>query len=114
MRNANNPTRLARMSRVHVALGLLLAGAWVAAALTAAQDAPSTRPAAGAGRSPYPQYATAELKPGDLAPDFDLPRLESYRASMDSQAASKPEVEKVKLSAFRGKKPVCLIFASYT
>jgi hypothetical protein len=37
---------------------------------------------------------------GDMAPDFELKRLHSS--------------ETVKLSSFRGKKPVALIFGSYT
>ena len=41
-----------------------------------------------------------QLKLGDLAPDFTLP----------DQAGK----QKVTLSSFRGKKPVVLIFASYT
>ena len=37
---------------------------------------------------------------GSMAPEFDLPRLGS--------------AERVRLSSFRGKKPVALIFGSYT
>ncbi len=40
------------------------------------------------------------LQPGDVAPDFTLPTL-------DKSA-------QVELAAFRGKKPVVLIFGSYT
>ena len=40
------------------------------------------------------------LKPGDLAPDFRLPTL-------DRQSA-------VQLSAYRGARPVVLVFGSYT
>lgn len=40
------------------------------------------------------------LRPGDPAPDFDLPRL---------GAASR-----VRLSAFKDKTPVALVFGSYT
>jgi hypothetical protein len=40
------------------------------------------------------------LKVGDLAPDFSLPLIKG--------------AGEVKLSAFRGKRPVVLIFASYT
>lgn len=45
------------------------------------------------------RYADA-FKTGDLAPDFDLP---------DASGA-----KTVRLSSFRGKKPVVLIFGSYT
>ncbi len=41
-----------------------------------------------------------KLKPGDVAPDFTL-------ASLDSK-------QKVTLSDFRGKRPVALVFGSYT
>jgi hypothetical protein len=40
------------------------------------------------------------LKPGDTAPDFELPTL-------DRQAT-------VRLSSFRGSRPVALVFGSYT
>lgn len=40
------------------------------------------------------------LKPGDVAPDFEL-------QSMDRKSS-------IRLSAFRGQKPVVLIFGSYT
>ena len=42
---------------------------------------------------------------GELAPDFELPRLETLAGG--AQAT-------VKLSQFRGKSPVVLVFASYT
>ena len=64
---------------------------------------------------------------GQTAPDFDLVRLDVFlkaKASSEeapgSQATSEStETEKavpanVKLSQFRGKRPVVLIFASYT
>ena len=48
-----------------------------------------------------PQAAReGKLKAGDIAPDFDLRLLKSD--------------ERVKLSAWRGKKPVALVFGSYT
>ena len=39
-------------------------------------------------------------KPGDLAPDFELPELDGTST--------------IRLSEFRGKKPVALIFGSFT
>ena len=74
--------------------------------------APGKKPAA--ARSKFPRYAKPEPKQGATAPDFELPRLKSYLKSVESKAATKPEVEKVKLSSFQGKKPVCLLFSSYT
>jgi peroxiredoxin len=54
--------------------------------------------------APFPpmwsQARAGSLKPGDLAPDFDLPRQGSG--------------ERVRLSQFRGGKPVVLVFGSYT
>lgn len=41
-----------------------------------------------------------DLKPGDVAPDFEL----QYRGSPQT----------VKLSTFRGDRPVALVFGSYT
>jgi hypothetical protein len=43
---------------------------------------------------------TTALRPGDPAPDFTLPDLK--------------KTKEVKLSSFQGKKPVVLIFGSYT
>ncbi|GAB4149047.1 MAG: hypothetical protein Fur0037_17380 [Planctomycetota bacterium] len=67
------------------------------------RDLKSRRPArsrpredAGAAEKPKPLPAV-----GDPAPDFELPML----GMMD---------QKVKLSSFRGKRPVALIFGSYT
>jgi hypothetical protein len=54
------------------------------------------------------------VKPGEFAPDFELPRL-----TFEANAAGKPvgvisEKDTIRLSSFRGKKPVCLIMSSYT
>jgi hypothetical protein len=43
---------------------------------------------------------TGHLKVGALAPDFDLPTLDN--------------ASRVRLSSFRGEKPVVLVFGSYT
>jgi hypothetical protein len=53
-------------------------------------------------RSPaYRDLSSAKVRPGDPAPDFDLPRLD------------RPG-ETVRLSTFHGVSPVALIFGSYT
>jgi hypothetical protein len=54
------------------------------------------------------------VKVGEYAPDFNLPRL-----TITSEANGKPigilrEKDTVRLSSFRGKRPVCLIMSSYT
>ena len=54
------------------------------------------------------------VKPGEYPPDFDLPRL-----TFETDAAGKSvgvinQQDRIKLSAFRGKKPVCMIMSSYT
>ena len=54
------------------------------------------------------------VKVGQFAPDFELPKL-SFR----TDETGKPigvinEKDTIRLSSFRGKKPVCLIMSSYT
>ena len=49
----------------------------------------------------FSERATNGPKPGDEAPDFELPLLGD-------------STRKVRLSSFRGKKPVALIFRSFT
>ena len=56
------------------------------------------------GRGDYPKKGT--LKVGDPAPDFNLNRLHENGKGMDKK--------KVKLSSFKYKNPVVLIFGSYT
>ena len=53
------------------------------------------------------------LEPGQTAPDFELPRL-TIEKGKDGNAVGKISEKKVKLSSFRGKKPVFLVFSSYT
>jgi len=107
-------------------LALVLAVCWEAPSQAAkkgesvSEKSPSVKPSAPSGRKPatprskFPRYAKPEPKQGALAPDFELARLESYLKNIESKAKKKPAVEKVKLSSFRGKKPVCLLFSSYT
>lgn len=58
------------------------------------------------GKHERPQEGT--LKVGDAAPDFELKRLPAE----GEKKADPPE--QVKLSSFQGKRPVVLIFGSYT
>lgn len=50
---------------------------------------------------------------GEEAPDFELPVL-TLTTDADGKPIGKLSDEKIKLSSFRGKKPVCLIMSSYT
>ncbi len=55
-----------------------------------------------------------KIKIGEFPPDFELPKL-----TFDKDADGKPigrisENDTIKLSSFRGKRPVCLIMSSYT
>ncbi len=81
--------------------------------------------AEGADRRRRPQGK--ELKPGDMAPDFELVLLPEDAKEADAKdAALKKDApaakvrkapagpEKVKLSSFRGKSPIVLILSSYT
>ena len=54
------------------------------------------------------------LRAGTEAPDFELPRLEIGPVDANGRAVAKVSEETVRLSSFRGKRPVVLIFASYT
>jgi len=54
------------------------------------------------GRRGDPRIGRGGPDVGRPAPDFELPRLGAADA------------ERVRLSAFRGKRPVVLIFSSYT
>jgi hypothetical protein len=72
-----------------------------------------------------PRAREADLpRPGDKAPDFELPLLaradnsegkDTGPSKPPATAERKPASEPtVKLSSFAGKKPVALIFGSYT
>jgi hypothetical protein len=58
-------------------------------------------------------FAKDKVVVGRQAPDFELPRL-TLTTDADGNPIGKISDEKVKLSSFRGKKPVCLIMSSYT
>ena len=98
-----------------VVRGLLFVSAVLAAlAMTEAAERPA-QPAA--GRAQWAQL----LPLGSEAPDFELSRLivtktdDGHwhgRVGVKDEKVGKDET--VRLSSFRGKKPVCLIFSSYT
>lgn len=63
-----------------------------------------------------PQYRRPNAKtltPGQEAPDFQLPRL-IIETGKDGKSVAKATAETLRLSSFRGKRPVVLIFSSYT
>ena len=110
--------------------GCILAVASLCLVAIGATERPTRdRPAAPTARRQRPQRINAALKVGQMAPDSELYTLE-HALAMQSKAAGKPSAKvkgratsqpatqpaegKVRLSSFRGKRPVYLIFASYT
>ncbi len=85
------------MKRRYVLAAVLLSAAL--AGLSSAQ------PAKGAPRS------EPKLKVGDEAPEFDLVRFGCLKEDGSESTDAK---DRIKLSSFRGKKPVFVIFSSYT
>lgn len=54
-----------------------------------------------------------QLKVGQPAPDFELPPL-TFGENDEGDTVGRIGERKVKLSAFRGKAPVCIFSSSYT
>lgn len=54
------------------------------------------------------------VKLGQFAPDFELPILTFKTDDTGKPIGVISEKDTVRLSSFRGKKPVCLIMSSYT
>lgn len=54
------------------------------------------------------------IKEGEFPPDFELPRLTFRTEETGKTVGVINERNTVRLSSFRGKKPVCLIMSSYT
>jgi hypothetical protein len=54
------------------------------------------------------------IKMGEFPPDFELPKLTFSTDENGTHVGVISEKETVRLSSFRGKKPVCLIMSSYT
>ena len=78
-------------------------------------------------RKKRPKRVDTMLKIGQMAPDFELYTLPNAikmlrkaaakppaKAKTTSKPTTQPAEGKVRLSSFRGKRPVYLIFASYT
>ena len=54
------------------------------------------------------------IEPGQFPPDFELPKLTFSTDAAGKTVGLISEKDTIRLSAFRGKKPVCLIMSSYT
>ena len=55
-----------------------------------------------------------KVKVGEFAPDFELPKLTFKTDATGKTVGVINEKDTIRLSAFRGKKPVCMIMSSYT
>ena len=90
------------------ALGLLLA----ASQALYAGERRSRGGKGGPGRGPDDNSVQGTLQQGAVAPDFEIQTLAAGKATVDSD--QKAAADTVRLSSFRGDKPVLLIFGSYT
>ena len=54
------------------------------------------------------------IREGEFPPDFELPKLHFRTDEAGKTVGVINERDTVRLSSFRGKKPVCLIMSSYT
>lgn len=79
-------------------------------ALKAPAKEPEAKPEKTAKRS---RVEKPVLVAGQIAPDFELPRL-TIKTDKEGKTVGEISTETVKLSSFRGKQPVFLIFSSYT
>jgi hypothetical protein len=70
--------------------------------------------AAGEGLGQTREAGKVLVKVGEYAPDFNLPRLTITQDPNGKPIGIVRDEDTVRLSAFRGKRPVCLIMSSYT
>ncbi len=75
---------------------------------------PAARRSGQTRERPNPSAANPLVKPGEYPPDFDLPRLTFVTDATGKSIGLISEKDRIRLSAFRGKRPVCLIMSSYT
>jgi len=61
-----------------------------------------------------PRGYNPKIRLGEFPPDFELPRLVIETDETGKSKGVISETDTVKLSSFRGKKPVCMIMSSYT
>lgn len=55
-----------------------------------------------------------KVRLGEYPPDFDLPRLTFETDTTGKTVGVISEDNTIRLSSYRGKKPVCMIMSSYT
>ncbi len=79
-------------------------------ALVVMLSEPVTAQRSRSGRTAPP----SKIKLGELAPDFELPRLVLKTDASGKNIGVISDTETVRLSSFHGKKPVCMIMSSYT
>lgn len=85
---------------------ILAAGLLLAQPVIAAEEQ-----SGGVARERKKNMVVKDLSVGDMAPDFELPRLDSFLKRTDS---GDTRLQTVRLSSFRNKRLVVLIFSSYT
>lgn len=61
-----------------------------------------------------PRGYNPKINIGEFPPDFELPRLVIETDETGKSVGVISETDTVRLSSFRGKKPVCMIMSSYT
>ena len=61
-----------------------------------------------------PRGYNPKINIGEFPPDFELPRLTIKTDETGDSIGVISEDDTVRLSSFRGKRPVCLIMSSYT
>jgi hypothetical protein len=61
-----------------------------------------------------PRGYNPKITIGEFPPDFELPRLVIETDETGKSRGVISENDTVRLSSFRGKKPVCMIMSSYT
>jgi len=71
-------------------------------------------PAAGQRSRPNRAAENPKIKVGEFPPDFELPRLTFQTDAEGKTVGVINDKDTVRLSSFRGKRPVCMIMSSYT
>ncbi len=73
-----------------------------------------SEPVAAQRSRPSRAAANPKIKVGERAPDCELPKLVLKTDASGKNIGVISENETIRLSSFRGKKPVCMIMSSYT